>query len=383
MSETEEDIAAVGAALQELTEAYEKTKEDEANVFSILGIQTRERRLTRFLAWLLDPNESHDAGRVFLDAFLNETGLDIVAPVEVEALVPIAASGSEDGAELDLVIVGETGVVGVEIKTTHQDTVEKLDKEAEALLQKYPEHETHDLVYLTYWGSGIPATEHLDLFWRDLVDRFEADLTAVPREYERRLTNDFIQTIRTHVMTEFDGISEKTELYFEHQAAVDAVQEAYQEDKNRLFDAVRQAFFSESDCDPEDWTVGNRSKYYVKFYKKSWRGVADGVNIEYEPHIHLLRDESRINLRLDIEHNSSAEVREALWNRLIKGERAQISDASWERHEGGYAFLSKSVPLPLNERGQTAVQEAMQELHALRDIVEPHIDALVEEYAEN
>lgn len=380
MSETEEDIAAVGAALQELTEAYEKTKEGEANVFSILGIQTRERRLTRFLAWLLDPNESHDAGRVFLDAFLDETGLDIVAPVEVEALVPIAASGSEDGAELDLVIIGETSVVGVEIKTTHQDSVEKLDKEAEALLQKYPEHETHDLVYLTYWGSGIPATGHLDLFWRDLVDRFEADLTAVPREYERRLTNDFIQTIRTHVMTEFDGISEKTELYFEHQAAVDAVQEAYQEDKNRLFDAVRQAFFSESDCDPKDWTVGNRSKYYVKFYKKSWRGVADGVNIEYEPHIHLLRDEPRIKLRLDIEHNSSAEVREALWNRLSDAERAQISDADWERHEGGYAFLSKSVPLPLGERGQTAVQEAMQELHALREIIEPHIDALVEEY---
>lgn len=384
MSRGEEgaDTAEVGATLQELTKAFEETKESEANVFSILGIRTRERRLTRFLAWLLDPGESHDAGRAFLDSLLDETGLDVVTSVEVEALVPISASGDGDGSELDLVIIGETSVVGVEIKTTHQDTVEKLDKEAGALLQEYPEHETHNLVYLSYWGSGIPETEHIDLFWHNLVDRFEANLTAIPREYEPRLTSDFIQTIRNYVMTEFDGISEKTELYFEHQAAVDAVQEAYEKDKNRLFDAVRRAFFSESECDSDDWAVANRSKNYMKFYKESWRGIADGVDIEYEPHVHLRRDEPRIKLRLDIEKNSSSEVRKALWERLSDEERVQISDTGWEVHDQGYAFLSKSVPLPLDERGQRAVQEAMRELHALRDIIEPHIDALVEEYAE-
>ncbi|WP_257300931.1 PD-(D/E)XK nuclease family protein [Haloarchaeobius sp. FL176] len=377
------DTAEVEATLQELTKAFEETKESEANVFSILGIRTRERRLTRFLAWLLDPGEAHDAGRAFFDSFLDETGLDVGASVEMEALVPISASGERDCSELDLVIFGETSVVGVEIKTTHQDTVEKLDKEADALLQEYPEHETHNLVYLSYWGSGIPETEHIDLFWRNLVGRFEADLTTIPREYERRLTSDFIQTIRTYVMTEFDGISEKTELYFEHQASVDAVRKAYEKDKNRLFDAVRQAFFSESECDSDDWTVANRSKSYVKFYKESWHGITEGVDIEYEPHVHLRRDEPRIKLRLDIERNSSSEVREALWERLSEEEREQISDTGWKVHDRGYAFLSKSVPLPLDCRGQRAVQDAMRDLHALRDIIERHIDALVEEYAES
>ena len=45
------------------------------NIFKVLSISKKEIRHSNFLAWLLDPSESHKLGGVFLKRFLREVGL--------------------------------------------------------------------------------------------------------------------------------------------------------------------------------------------------------------------------------------------------------------------------------------------------------------------
>ena len=42
----------------------------QPNIFKVLGASKAEIRHSNFLAWLLDPNESHNLGGVFLKRFL-------------------------------------------------------------------------------------------------------------------------------------------------------------------------------------------------------------------------------------------------------------------------------------------------------------------------
>ena len=60
------------------------------NIFQILRITNNEIRHSNFLAWLLDPNQSHKLGDIFLKRFLREVfssdKFDNVDQVDVEGM---------------------------------------------------------------------------------------------------------------------------------------------------------------------------------------------------------------------------------------------------------------------------------------------------------
>ena len=60
------------------------------NIFSILRISKNEIRHSNFLCWLLDPNQSHGLGDIFLKRFLREVfssdRFEQVSQVDVEGL---------------------------------------------------------------------------------------------------------------------------------------------------------------------------------------------------------------------------------------------------------------------------------------------------------
>src|SRR5690606_4732242 len=63
------------------------------NIFDALGIARLEIRHSNFLAWLLDPAESHGQGSLFLRAIL----MDLMrqAPPEMRPLSPVELDGEE------------------------------------------------------------------------------------------------------------------------------------------------------------------------------------------------------------------------------------------------------------------------------------------------
>jgi hypothetical protein len=66
-------------------ERLQKTNKENAfkfNVFSALGVTRKEVVQSRFLTYLLDPNENHCQDSLFLDCFLEKIGLPTIREIE-------------------------------------------------------------------------------------------------------------------------------------------------------------------------------------------------------------------------------------------------------------------------------------------------------------
>jgi hypothetical protein len=122
------------------------------NIFDALGIARAEIRHSNFLAWLLDPNESHGQGSLFLKALL----MDLLrhAPLEKRPLSPVELDGEElrgveirrEWRNIDLVIACQQPafVIAVENKTAFgmSDSQSKLQRYKDAVAAEF---------------SGLPA----------------------------------------------------------------------------------------------------------------------------------------------------------------------------------------------------------------------------------
>lgn len=131
------------------------------NIFDALGIARAEIRHSNFLAWLLDPNESHGQGALFLKALL----MDLLrqTPVEKRPLSPVELDGEElSGVEIrrewkhiDLLILCKEPAFAIAIENKvysgeHGDQLERYEREVRG---SFPERK-HLFVFLTPDGTA-------------------------------------------------------------------------------------------------------------------------------------------------------------------------------------------------------------------------------------
>lgn len=390
--ESELALLDVEQQLLSLREGLAGIEVKQTNALDILGIESNERRLTRFLRWLLTADASHGAGDVFLNEFLNFCSVEEIDVLSTEAFFVVNREG-ESNAEIDIVLVGREACIGVEIKTTHQEKLEKLNAEYDALTESFPSANHHELVYLTFVPADSPILdiEYPTILWADLLERFEKRITSARSEYEKQLINDFITTIRTHVMTDFNGLSEQTELYLKYADAIDATRSAYEEDKGTILDALAAEFFSTDGID-ETWERTNTySGSYVKLYKSDWHSLDNSVNMELEPHAKLKAsgsgpdalDEPYIRVRFDVEGRQAQTVRDAILERLGEEGRAELEAGgfSWfSKDESTYKFIGKAVPLSAEPEDYDPISASNEVMQDLRDIIEDPADSVAHDY---
>ncbi len=238
-----------------------------------------------------------------------------------------------------------------------------------------------EYVYLTPSRARPSKSEtFVDVSWEHVVPYLEDVLRASHGQYPSKSyaqLADYLDTIQqTLNMDEFDIISEETKLYTKYADTTDRLMQSYEDDKAKIFNRLETAFFTDLEGDREGWTVNNRPDKYINLAREDWGNVGPGVNIEYETHLHLNRDHPEIHLRLDIEHGEKQQIREELYNKLGQDERDALKANDWEIVDGSYAYISKSVPLDL-EHPDDSIRHAIQELHKLREAVEPYIEAIV------
>src|SRR5438477_10262037 len=99
-SNTSEELIALERFVVENDELLElEERIGRFNIFDALGVARTEIRHSNFLAWLLDPAESHGQGSLFLKAIL----MDLLkeAPVSKRPLSPVELDGIElQGVEI-------------------------------------------------------------------------------------------------------------------------------------------------------------------------------------------------------------------------------------------------------------------------------------------
>ncbi len=134
------------------------------NIFDALGVARAEIRHSNFLAWLLDPAESHGQGALFLKSIL----IDLLAqtPPEMRPFSPVQLDGAElrgvdirrEWRNIDILIACEEPkfVIAIENKIGSGEHGQQLSRYEEVVGEHFA-HRDAMFVYLTTEGSEPPV----------------------------------------------------------------------------------------------------------------------------------------------------------------------------------------------------------------------------------
>lgn len=324
--------------LMDIKRRIDEIERPPATTLDIIDSETEERCWEALLVYFLNTNNPHGFGTDVLKAFLRSIATHedttLSGPFQDLDQVNILSQAHTGAGPVDILLwVEDEWYVCIEMKIGSPETGEQTVRYAEATKLGDIHTSQHDgvseYVYLAPADAPPPtSSEFVEIAWKHVVEHLSDVIVHGYGQYPSKSTaqlGDYLDTIRRELnMGELNTISEETVLYIEYAGLFQRVIEQYEADRDKLYRALRESFFSESKCTHDEWTVTNRSDRYIKFYKPEWQNLEGGTNIEYEPHLKLNQDPPEIRLRLDIEHSDKDAVREEFRNRLDQNERQKL-----------------------------------------------------------
>jgi len=263
---------------EQLKSSYDKLLKDEQfdrldlglknpNIFQVLRIAKNEIRHSNFLSWLLDPNQSHKLGDIFLKRFLREvfssdkfSGID---QVDVEGMDLSSAVIHREWKNIDILITLENVVVCVENKVLSKEHSNQLKRYKDIIESQYPEHHK-TFVFLTPEGdtSESESDTYEPISYEFIIsslERIKSVYGSSLNEQVRNYISDYITIIKRELM----GTDELTELskkiYQNHKELFEFIIER----KPDVLDEVRSIF--DRLIEERGWILGSPGKSYLRF----------------------------------------------------------------------------------------------------------------------
>lgn len=180
----------------------QRTKAEDINIFEILGFTDDEVKHSKFLAWLLDPEETHAQGNLFFKHFLKSAELPIKyadLPYKVKTEV------NHEESRIDIEIKSEKNfLIHIENKVSASEGDEQLQRETRDLERKRMElkvrYENAHALYLIPKGKLPDKAEKFQaLYWRKVADAvkiFENDAKA---DRAKWVAEQYLYSINKHI----------------------------------------------------------------------------------------------------------------------------------------------------------------------------------------
>jgi len=253
------------------------------NIFDALGIARAEIRHSNFLAFILDPAESHGQGQVFLKAVL----MDLLksAPPNLRPFSPIELDGTDlrgivvrrEWEHIDLLISCQEPpfVVVVENKVDSKEHSNQLSRYQDTMKRRYPNHRPL-FVYLTPDGEEPSEETWVPYSYQDLYNV----LKRLRETYRKAIGDDvlvfldhYLKLIGTRFMNDEQLDELCRRIYKNHRQALDLIYERAGSPESGALVGVLNAL----ENDPR-WHVQYRSSKYVDFLPLEWLSLfgADG-----------------------------------------------------------------------------------------------------------
>jgi len=246
------------------------------NVFDALGVVHQEIKHSHFLAWLLDPGESHGFGALFLRPVL----MDILRsmPPESRPFNPVELDGAELGGvqvrrewrNIDLLIECREPriVIAIENKVYASEHSNQLSR-YQKIVNEHWAGDPKVFVFLTREGDE-PSEED----WTSYsYEQLHQVLSRTLRRHESTIGDDvrvFVEHYRRLIgsrLMDDPKIKELCEkIYKQHRQAIDLIVQHVGSKGSELLCAI--IGFLESK--PDEWHIVNSTSRYVSFVPRSW-----------------------------------------------------------------------------------------------------------------
>ncbi len=240
------------------------------NIFNILKITNSEIRHSNFLSWLLDPNQSHKLGDIFLKRFLREVffseKFDDIDQSDVEGIDLTKVEIIREWKRIDLLIIVNDIVVCVENKVLSKEHSNQLKRYKEIINKEFPNFKK-TFVYLNPYGeSSEEESEYYHpISYEFIVESLEKILSVYGESINEKVKNyikDYITTIKRELM----GTDKLTELskkiYKNHKELFDFIIEHKPDTLDRINNIFKNLILEKG------WILGSISKSYIRFCTK-------------------------------------------------------------------------------------------------------------------
>ena len=266
--------------IKELKRKYDSLLKDEQfdklelglknpNIFEILRISKNELKHSNFLSWLLDPNESHKLGDIFLKRFLREVfSSDLfsgIEQVDVEAMDLSKVEVFREWMNIDILIKLPNTVVCIESKVLSKEHSNQLSRYKKTIETQFPDL-NKTFIYLTPEGDSPNEEEHYHpISYEFIVDSLDR-IISVYGESLNTQVKQYIKDYITIIKRELMGSDQLTELsrkiYTNHRELFDFINDH----KPDILDSLKDILHQEAK--KRSWIMGSETRTYFRFLTK-------------------------------------------------------------------------------------------------------------------
>lgn len=207
---------------------------DEFNIFTALDILTNELRHSTFLAWLMNPGESHGLGDYFLASFLRKAShkaslfdLDGPSIFDIDTWSFGDAEVVREWRNIDILIRCDTPklVCAIENKITTSEHGGQLARYSDVVRKEFPHY--HKLfVYLTVEGLQPSESEYIPLTYADIVPLLEHLLEGKKSKLSPEILafiSHYKEMLRRYIMEDSEVQEICRRIYKRHKKALDLI----------------------------------------------------------------------------------------------------------------------------------------------------------------
>lgn len=250
---------------------------NQFNIFEAIGIIRQEIRHSNFIAFLLDPKQSHDLKDEFAKNLLRE--LNLLFPQnlrfanlkESDDFTNIEVSREWENIDVLLVEKEQKFAIIIENKIDSGERIEgddggQLEKYWKIVEDNYPEFNVIGL-YLSREGSKPSHSRYLPIGYK-LICRIITALTERTANNELQiLMRHYTEMLRRHIMndSEINTLCEK--IYKEHYQAIETIFKNQGRESEEMAKFL-QGLISQDNTFIEDYPVRGRDQKIVRFFVK-------------------------------------------------------------------------------------------------------------------
>lgn len=206
---------------------------DQFNIFEAVGVVRQELRHSDFLAFLLNPQQPHGLGDVFLKSLLQKVlqgarGADLpINLIDLDVWSLEETTVQREWRNIDILLLNEEKKLAViiENKVGASEHSEQLDRYHQTVEQNYPGYSIIG-VFLTPEGESPSDARFLTVSYCTVADLVESLVTrreSILGSDIKTVMTHYAQMLRRHIVSESEIAELCRKIYRKHQRALDLV----------------------------------------------------------------------------------------------------------------------------------------------------------------
>jgi hypothetical protein len=247
---------------------------DQFNIFEALGAVRVELRHSEFLAFLLNPNQSHGLGEVFVKRLLQKALASApdqsqITPIDLDLYDLDSMLVLREWQNIDILLLDEENrfITIIENKVGSGEHSDQLRRYRRIARQHYP-NLRQVCLFLTPDGDEPSDENYIPIDYlmvAELVEQLVETRASTLGPDVRTLMTHYSQMLRRHIVSESEIAELCRKIYRKHQRALDLIYEYRPDLQEALRDLLENLVQEQPDLDMDHCT-----KSFVRFVPREW-----------------------------------------------------------------------------------------------------------------